>query len=482
MAAKGDSLPLICGVCLEKYSSPRVLPCLHIYCLTCLQRILDDCGSKDTIACPQCRSQHTVPSLGVRGFVEDTTLVQSEGSEEDSSELACEFCTSGDPAVVYCKQCLQPICQGCKDIHTRVKKYLTHKLVALDDESCDKLPDKASPSNVCFYHPKYDIELYCETCQLVICPKCIPEAHKGHDYEFMDDTKWDGVVLSVKEATNSVCQWQTQNLFTLSFIKNIEAYVLKQQDDLEAQVVASYEKHKKSIEVQKQRALKKLRDIASADTKSLWGTKNDFEVALLQQKSCIEFSERIQRRLDEGQRPYTSMQLLMKQLAEKKLSSTPSSTIDVMAISKSLMKVETPSQVNVGSRVYKERREYIEVKATIDKTEVPANVATYVIIELTSLIPKVALRSWTASIQVSPRKKYSTCTYYTMLMKSQPDTQPSQPSTEPAPSVPVDVYPINDVCLQACIIVLSRGCYVLTLHPDKPDKFFKNIELNLTII
>ena len=41
---------LKCSICLEFFSDPRVLPCLHTYCLKCLQGLVSD--RKSDLSCP----------------------------------------------------------------------------------------------------------------------------------------------------------------------------------------------------------------------------------------------------------------------------------------------------------------------------------------------------------------------------------------------------------------------------------------------
>ena len=56
---------LVCGVCLEQFKKPRVLPCLHAFCETCLEKY---CKGKKQILCPTCQQATAVPRDGVCGF------------------------------------------------------------------------------------------------------------------------------------------------------------------------------------------------------------------------------------------------------------------------------------------------------------------------------------------------------------------------------------------------------------------------------
>ncbi|PAA56576.1 hypothetical protein BOX15_Mlig026591g1 [Macrostomum lignano] len=47
-----DSSLTECGICCEEMKDPRALPCLHSYCLGCLQEVYRRSG---TLCCPECR-------------------------------------------------------------------------------------------------------------------------------------------------------------------------------------------------------------------------------------------------------------------------------------------------------------------------------------------------------------------------------------------------------------------------------------------
>ena len=54
-----------CSICTEVYTDPRVLPCVHTYCLKCIEKYSEDKQPGDELACPLCRKEFTLPSNGV---------------------------------------------------------------------------------------------------------------------------------------------------------------------------------------------------------------------------------------------------------------------------------------------------------------------------------------------------------------------------------------------------------------------------------
>ena len=73
MAAYDDgNMPVLdetCGICQEKFTTPRSLPCLHSFCEKCLRewakRGKDQPGLP---TCPNCRKPTEIPTGGVKKF------------------------------------------------------------------------------------------------------------------------------------------------------------------------------------------------------------------------------------------------------------------------------------------------------------------------------------------------------------------------------------------------------------------------------
>lgn len=51
---------LKCAVCLDQYTEPKVLPCLHTFCKRCLQGVLNHEAAVWKLICPTCRTSAQV--------------------------------------------------------------------------------------------------------------------------------------------------------------------------------------------------------------------------------------------------------------------------------------------------------------------------------------------------------------------------------------------------------------------------------------
>ena len=75
---------LECSICLEEMTKPKILPCGHSFCLTCLNRTADRNNKK--VLCAICRKKHRLPKFGVKGFPNNFTLVAFLDSMSISSK------------------------------------------------------------------------------------------------------------------------------------------------------------------------------------------------------------------------------------------------------------------------------------------------------------------------------------------------------------------------------------------------------------
>ena len=133
-----------CPICTEVFTDPRVLPCVHTYCLKCIKAWRDK-QSGDELACPVCMKEFTLPSSGVEGlpknFYVANFLQMKELSIAESSTSPCEAC-SGDEgsesevhsvASVYCVECQMKLCKSCERGHKMIKFTCSHKLIQIGE-------------------------------------------------------------------------------------------------------------------------------------------------------------------------------------------------------------------------------------------------------------------------------------------------------------------------------------------------------------
>ena len=89
------------SICLEFFSDPRVLPCLHTYFLKCLQALLND--QKIDLNYPQCRVKHEIPKGGVVSYLCNLSILPdlevAKITTKKKETKICDLCITSEVAV-----------------------------------------------------------------------------------------------------------------------------------------------------------------------------------------------------------------------------------------------------------------------------------------------------------------------------------------------------------------------------------------------
>uniref|UniRef100_A0A1X7TCU4 RING-type domain-containing protein n=1 Tax=Amphimedon queenslandica TaxID=400682 RepID=A0A1X7TCU4_AMPQE len=124
---------LTCPMCLDHYTNPKTLPCLHSFCEHCLEGLpLDKKNETYYLSCPTCCHCTELPEEGARAFPVAFTL------------------------------------NNLKEMYSAMKKA-------------------EDLSNSCRDHGR-PFELFCDTCNTVICSHCVVRTHKHHEYDLITES------------------------------------------------------------------------------------------------------------------------------------------------------------------------------------------------------------------------------------------------------------------------------------------------------
>ena len=126
---------LTCAICLDIYTNPKTLPCLHSFCQQCLEGLsLNIQENKHYISCPTCRHRTHLPELlGAAGYLSafrinnliDVYNLMTKASGHQ--EVTCDNCTTTN-ATGYCKECAKFLCQECINVHKKFVAIADHHI------------------------------------------------------------------------------------------------------------------------------------------------------------------------------------------------------------------------------------------------------------------------------------------------------------------------------------------------------------------
>ncbi|OPL21551.1 hypothetical protein AM593_10397, partial [Mytilus galloprovincialis] len=197
---------LVCGLCQQYLQDPKLLPCLHTFCLNCLEKLCfpeeenetnKDAvlvevsaadgvnGNKDDITevlscdqtitdkvdnsehnknnkkdkdkttsvlapkaphCPTCKEIFEIPAKGLEELISNTVFSNMIKIREKLNQTKqCEICKLRnvvEEATAFCKDCSDMLCKSCWQSHSFTRFTLNHKVVPLE-EMKDKALDDA---------------------------------------------------------------------------------------------------------------------------------------------------------------------------------------------------------------------------------------------------------------------------------------------------------------------------------------------------
>ena len=176
-----------CCICAESYTIPKVLPCIHTFCLICLEVYAKDVLPGEQMPCPLCRLNFLVPVGGVAklpgNFFVEKLLEVNKSNKEDKT-IQCDICSDDNAAdetriaTGRCLDCCENLCSQWRLVHMKLSVSKMHKVVEIGSQQASMSSIKSS---FCVQHLNCLIQLYCNDCNTGICLECLDDAHRSHN-------------------------------------------------------------------------------------------------------------------------------------------------------------------------------------------------------------------------------------------------------------------------------------------------------------
>ena len=222
-----------CSVCMTTFTEPKILPCLHTFCLHCLNGILRTSGRHDIIPCPECRREVQVPSSGnlkdlPTNFRINSLLDVLAIKECHTAGVKCANCDKSSRHSSYCFQCCAFWCDECIIAHNLIKANKEHRVLALKDFEDQDIEDVLKRPVFCQqkHHEKEELKFFCKNCDVAICNLCVATIHDGHAKIVLEEAASER-----KIQVKSVIETQKKNI---EHKKNVIAHLERQCNQIEA--------------------------------------------------------------------------------------------------------------------------------------------------------------------------------------------------------------------------------------------------------
>ena len=184
---------ITCSICLDTFTKPKTIACLHTFCLKCLKKHALTTQKQGQFRCPECQAQVNIPQ-GNRfdnlptGFLQNSLLsllaVRQSG---DGSQISCGSCRKTSAEISYCFDCGRFLCPDCVNAHELLRNvaFQGHKVTPVkqfqpaDYEALLKRQSFCSQQ----YHEREVTRFFCLECQICVCQICIVTDHKNHNVD-----------------------------------------------------------------------------------------------------------------------------------------------------------------------------------------------------------------------------------------------------------------------------------------------------------
>ena len=173
-----------CPVCTNRFTKPKLLPCLHTFCLHCLQRIQATSGIGGTILCPECRRNVAIPGNGDLNTLPTNSRLNSlldalPVTQCETSGVKCGNCDKTRQQSAYCFTCCSFWCDDCLPFHNGIRTNKEHHVLALKDFRDEDFENILKQPPFCAKHEE-KLKFFCQLCETTICYSCAVTDHDGH--------------------------------------------------------------------------------------------------------------------------------------------------------------------------------------------------------------------------------------------------------------------------------------------------------------
>ena len=304
---------LSCAICLDAFKDPKLLQCFHVYCKDCLQRlVVTGREGQLSLQCPTCRQTTLLPqATGVSGlqpafYIHHLMEIQSALEKvKDPKEVLCGKCLkSPQTASSYCRDCGEFICAMCTTIHSQWSDLAEHEVVAIEkfEEKVKQFDTLKKVTLCCSLHKGMKLDLYCETCEELICLHCTVNKHcmPEHKYNLVVDTFEEHKA----EITASLEPIEEQLRVVSKTIEQFDTQ-LQELDDLQISVETSIQQHIKKLqellEARKDELIGQVQQFIQMKQKNIAAQKDEVETVHTQLASCLSFVKESLRTGSQGE-------------------------------------------------------------------------------------------------------------------------------------------------------------------------------------
>ena len=272
--------------------------------------MVQDQQGQVSVRCPTCRRATLLPPPITVADLQSAFHIHHLFDIRDAFEkvkepekVQCDKCIKvARPATSYCRDCGEFICAMCTEVHAHWGMFAEHEVVPLDqfEKKAKQLDYLKKVTLYCSLHEGKELELYCETCEELICHNCTVKKHKDHQYDLVSDT-FEQQKAEITASMEPVeMQLETINK-AIGKIERQSKAVKANIEDVEDEIKKEIEKLHHILELRKAELLSKVNEEGQKKLKRLATQKDEMETVQTQLVSCLTFVKESLKRGSQGE-------------------------------------------------------------------------------------------------------------------------------------------------------------------------------------
>ena len=183
-----------CSICLDTFTEPKTIECLHTFCFECLKRHALTTQQQGLFRCPECQARIGVPQHFDKlptGFLQNSLLGLLEVRKGgDGREINCGNCRKKSAETSFCFECGKFMCPDCVNAHELLRNvaFEGHKVRPIKHFKEEDYEALLKRQSFCSqqYHEREITRFFCVDCETSVCHTCIITDHKNHAIDPLD--------------------------------------------------------------------------------------------------------------------------------------------------------------------------------------------------------------------------------------------------------------------------------------------------------
>ena len=295
---------LTCSICLDTYTEPKTISCLHTFCCECLAKHARVSQKKGKFRCPECQAAIDLPEgnrfdrLPNSFFHKSLLSLLAVRQSGEASSITCYQCSATNPQMYYCFDCGRFMCPDCFNAHELLKKsFQGHKVTPVQDFKTEDYEALLRRQPFCSqqFHEREITRFFCSQCQVCICQICIVTDHQNHKVVLVDKAaheEKDNIMSDaklIKEMESELREVIKQSEETISKLKsNMVTAKLSVKQSAEQMIADIREREPEALESIEVTHVSRLSKINSA--------KQEVESLVKQMNQAAQFAENLVQR------------------------------------------------------------------------------------------------------------------------------------------------------------------------------------------